>query len=246
MTASSEIQAAARRVIEENKRLRQMLKSRGASDSEIDGSSPESPQFPTPASVLEEMVETRKPCRPCGDESGNDSGRSSRCASGPPVQPIQQAAKIEAQMPALDQQAPRSAYPETSNLQQISPAPDAGSWLQTSLPPTTYGIDDNLTGTVHQFTNEMPDDYALSYENPVSWLDSYPTPDMASVSSQPDLQQFPETSSCQVAADTIRTFKPEAGYELEQELGCRGLGQDCQVLNTHIFRVMDRYTDSAV
>ena len=51
------------------------------------------------------------------------------------------------------------------------------------------------------------------------------------------------TSSCQIAATTIRTFKPEAGYEVEAELGCR-VGEDCQVANDRIFGLMDRYADS--
>ena len=52
-------------------------------------------------------------------------------------------------------------------------------------------------------------------------------------------------SSCQIAADTIRTFSPTAGYELEQELGCRALGEDCNVPNSRIFNVIDRYTVGA-
>jgi hypothetical protein len=52
-------------------------------------------------------------------------------------------------------------------------------------------------------------------------------------------------SSCQIAADTIRTFSPTAGYELEQELGCRAPGEDCNVPNSRIFNVIDRYTVGA-
>lgn len=49
-------------------------------------------------------------------------------------------------------------------------------------------------------------------------------------------------SSCQIAADSIRTFSPEAGYELEKQLGCRVPGQDCAVPNMKLFNVIDSYT----
>lgn len=57
--------------------------------------------------------------------------------------------------------------------------------------------------------------------------------------------QYSDHSSCQIAAQTIRTFSPTAGYELEQELGCRAPGEDCNVPNQRIFTVIDRYTVDA-
>lgn len=135
--------------------------------------------------------------------------------------------------------------PGIDYVQQTITAPEAEYSAQPNQPPVQYAFDTGMSGPPQHFQNEFSNDYAMQYDSQLGWLDQYPTPDPTSTSSQPDLH-FSETSSCQVAAGTIRTFKPEAGYELEQELGCKGAGQDCEVLNTHIFRVMDRYTDSAV
>ncbi|KAI5248484.1 hypothetical protein E4T43_01254 [Aureobasidium subglaciale] len=71
--ASAEIQAAARKVLDENKRLRRLLRQQGFSDADIDG--PEHDEFassPLAAEMLDVMLVTRKPCRPssgsgCGD-----------------------------------------------------------------------------------------------------------------------------------------------------------------------------------
>jgi hypothetical protein len=57
--------------------------------------------------------------------------------------------------------------------------------------------------------------------------------------------QYNDHSSCQIAAESIRTFSPTVGYELEQELGCRAPGEDCNVSNQRIFSVIDRYTVGA-
>lgn len=66
---------------------------------------------------------------------------------------------------------------------------------------------------------------------------------MGPYQAQDDSYAMPEqsgTSSCQIAATTLRTFKPEAGCEVEAELGCRA-GEECQVANDKIFGLMDRY-----
>ncbi|KAK4924670.1 hypothetical protein LTR66_016448, partial [Elasticomyces elasticus] len=64
--ASAEIQAAARKVVDENRRLRQLLKDRGFSDADIDAECsvyhPDNPPFPGPAGALEDMLGKRWPC----------------------------------------------------------------------------------------------------------------------------------------------------------------------------------------
>ncbi|MCJ1259091.1 hypothetical protein MMC24_006926 [Lignoscripta atroalba] len=62
--AASEIQTAARRVAEENKRLRALLRARGVSDDEIDGHLEKSFGEPvvSTARSLDAMLSTRKPC----------------------------------------------------------------------------------------------------------------------------------------------------------------------------------------
>ncbi|KAI4728014.1 hypothetical protein E4T49_04236 [Aureobasidium sp. EXF-10728] len=87
--ASQEIQSAARKVLEENKRLRRLLRQQGFSDADIDGPEhDECAMLPSAAEMLEVMLVTRKPCRPssgCGDsqvcktedEDDTDSRRQS-------------------------------------------------------------------------------------------------------------------------------------------------------------------------
>jgi hypothetical protein len=69
--ASSEIQAAARRVLEENKRLRRLLRAQGLSDADIDGSDhDEYASTPSAADMLNVMLVTPKPCRPSACDDG--------------------------------------------------------------------------------------------------------------------------------------------------------------------------------
>ncbi|KAH0294091.1 hypothetical protein M436DRAFT_46233 [Aureobasidium namibiae CBS 147.97] len=63
--ASQEIQAAARKVLDENKRLRRLLRQQGFSDADIDG--PEHDEYassPSAAEILNVMLVTPKMCRP--------------------------------------------------------------------------------------------------------------------------------------------------------------------------------------
>jgi len=74
--------------------------------------------------------------------------------------------------------------------------------------------------------------YGVNYNEPFEWQNQFQTPTQV-----PDVSQ---TTSCYVAADAIRSIKPELGYELEHELGC-GNGMECNVANTTIFNLMDRH-----
>ncbi|CAD0089185.1 unnamed protein product [Aureobasidium vineae] len=77
--ASQEIQSAARKVLEENKRLRRLLRQQGFSDTDIDG--PEHDEFassPSAAEMLDVMLVTRKPCQPSSG-SGSGCGDSQVC-----------------------------------------------------------------------------------------------------------------------------------------------------------------------
>ena len=91
----------------------------------------------------------------------------------------------------------------------------------------------------------MPMDQSLG------WLQNYPTADFIKGVPQPHLEPNTQcgpsgTSSCEDAANSIRVFKPEMGYELEQELGCRRVGEQCQVSNQEVFRLVDKYTSNGV
>ena len=72
--ASQEIQAAARKVLDENKRLRRLLRQQGFSDADIDG--PEHDEYassPSAAEILNVMLVTPKMCRPSSTSACGDS-----------------------------------------------------------------------------------------------------------------------------------------------------------------------------
>lgn len=88
--------------------------------------------------------------------------------------------------------------------------------------------------------------YDISAADQMAFMNAYGQVPMTHPQNVPSNNSHQDgRSSCQVAADTIRTFSPNAGRELEQELGCRAAGEDCSVSNRKIFNVIDRYTVGA-
>lgn len=72
--ASQEIQTAARKVLDENKRLRRLLRTQGFSDADIDGPEhDEHASSPTAAEILNVMLATPKVCRPSSTSACGDS-----------------------------------------------------------------------------------------------------------------------------------------------------------------------------
>ncbi|KAH0238331.1 hypothetical protein KCV06_g276, partial [Aureobasidium melanogenum] len=130
--ASQEIQAAARKVLEENKRLRRLLRNQGFSDADIDG--PEHDEFassPSATEMLEVMLVTRKPCRPssgsgCGDsqmcktEDDDDDDADSRRQSviSAPAAPVSATAK-----PQQKQLRPLALAPAPASTAAAAPTP---------------------------------------------------------------------------------------------------------------------------
>lgn len=145
--ASAEIQAAARKVLDENKRLRRLLRQQGFSDAEIDG--PDHDEFassPSATEMLDAMLVTRKPCRPssgsgCGDSQmckveDDTTSRRQSCASAPaasahiapeqqrPLQPIAlaPAAVAVAQSPQSHEPLSQQQHHHQLQLQHQAPA----------------------------------------------------------------------------------------------------------------------------
>ncbi|KAK5121483.1 hypothetical protein LTR85_005316 [Meristemomyces frigidus] len=244
--ASAEIQAAARRVVDENRRLRQLLKQQGLSDTEIDGipiDVPESSQFPTAASGLESMIGQRRSCAPGSDcGSGPAGGRRFSCDPSPPAQPASAQHSLP-QPPRVQPSPPLKLQPQPQPHQQQFPLPMAPPHQQYPSPmsavssgvptpsnaqfATTQALSYGSSIPAHQSM-----DYDFHFNEPFAWDGNYQT-------SQPEVGN---SSSCYVAAGAIRAIKPDIGYELETELGC-GDGRECDVPNSQIFSIMDRYAD---
>lgn len=227
VSASTEIQAAAKGVVEENRRLRDLLKAYGVSDAEIDGASGR--QGSIAADMLEAMVNTRQPCGPGdGCHPVPDPTHQMQPASYVPLQPMRQLSASQAPGPNL--------HPITTAPQYLSQLPSPAS-----LPERKHSSD-----TVYSPIDQGPAVHPLHGYNipanpPPGFSGGYGEHIMSQNIPRTDAQ-YDGLSSCQIAADTIRTFSPSAGYELEQQLGCRAPGEDCSVSNMRIFNVIDRYT----
>ncbi|OTA38067.1 hypothetical protein BTJ68_02145 [Hortaea werneckii EXF-2000] len=116
--ASAEIQSAARRVLDENKRLRQLLKQQGLNDAEIDGMQDDKAdqmQYPNAASALEGMIGQRKAC------GSGDGG----CGSGNTTPPQERSA---AQTTIIPKSEPMSAPPQLPHDYSIDFNDTMGAW----------------------------------------------------------------------------------------------------------------------
>jgi hypothetical protein len=213
--ASAEIQTAARKVVDENKRLRQLLKQQGLSDAEINGLSTESAET-NAANELEAMLGTRKPC---GTECSNsNSSRAMSCSTTSSSTQVERYDNEPTQQAAMQSNAPSSTVQATN----------ASTNLHLLLPATTTSSDHDRFPTL-----------ALPYSPTLDWIDSHEVSQDFYLS-----QSLPETtgtSSCYTAAEVVRSIHPGLGPELEHELGCCD-GNECTVPNSCIFQVIDRYS----
>ena len=199
--ASAEIQAAARKVANENKRLRQLLKQQGLTDAQIDNTQLGSARDVQNPSVLalEGMLSLRRSCGPGSQCDSSDSAR--RPSSTSTTTPV-------------------------STTQDFSMS-GVGTLAGAGFPaahPHAYTTGPSIPSTSAA--------YDLPYNEIYPWDDQYNTIEPNAIG---------DSSSCRVAADAIRTFKPDLGEELEQELGC-GSGMECSISNTQVFNIMDRYS----
>ncbi|EKG13415.1 hypothetical protein MPH_09441 [Macrophomina phaseolina MS6] len=235
--ASAEIQAAAKRVLDENRRLRALLRHKGVSDAEIDSfTDTDSPSASHSSDALETMLSTRRPCKP---QSG--CGTGSGCSSKSPAQ------QPPAAMPQLDtnpapsvptplsQMSPQ-AYVSAVSMTSALNAPTASASPMSAEPPVQH----HLSPAVPAITTSAYDPtyatyYGASMHSSWAWPGAI---DMSMISAP----QAPNTSSCVHAASIIREMRNDLGPELEQDLGCSGPDQDCKVDNNVVFELVDKYS----
>lgn len=281
--ASTEIQTAARRVLEENRRLRLLLKQQGLSDSDIDGFSssaasspsikPENPQFPLASTTLDQLLTTRRQCRPGSVCDSEETPRRQSCvpsiASQPPPQPYQNSPTTNALPRQLEQQQ-HQHQPQPQHI-SIRPAPP-----QLSSPQARPLSSMSSTADHENYQQHQPDYPVYDPQSHADYMYPMPIENMGNLAqwnlppashqqppiatSLPQQQQsfMPATSmpgtdiyaggdmdssSCYVAADAIRSFNVNAGPEVERALGCRD-SSECQVSNNVVFELMDHYSAS--
>lgn len=236
--------------------MRDLLKAYGVPDAEIDRASGR--QGSVAASSLEAMASSR---RPCGDDTG--------CTNSPVLNvPAIQPRPIQQAQQQPNQQQPSSSQPNlcprpTLEIPQTIATPQYPNQMLSpcSLPGRKQSYDQDLPPPMLQDHHQdptntpfptfgLPMDNQPHHHQQQQQLSAHDFPDPHSMDfhqdpSDPMAQthhQYDDLSSCRIAANTIRTFSPNAGYELEQELGCSAPGEECAVPSLRMFNVLDRYT----
>lgn len=240
--ASAEIQGAARKVLEENRRLRAMLRTRGVPEAEI-------------AAALGFDDRTLEPSPPTSTSTSSSAAPALLTAldrrwayNGPnPADPTSTLDPVSIttapQVPAAalsplsipTQPALTASMPETNSPHSVVSS--------TGTPPSYIGAPFYPLDTTQgpPIKTELYQNFNYSYDpstnNP--WLfPSEPT-------YNPDIGYY-NTSSCVDAATLIRTGRSDVGTELEVDLGCHSPDQDCRVPNPLVFNMMDKYSHSTI
>ena len=223
--ASMEIQASARLVAEENKRLRAFLQSRGIMSQEIDtavGASSVGSGAPSKVEMLEAKLNAKKPCHA---KSCNGSRSKTGCPRSQPGMSSQLQPSTEAQ----DRTCKRPALLQPLMTTLSNPAPLPASPLLESRLSSSSLTSSALTTPAFSPT-----------EPPLHPADRFheASPDLSAEISPGD-----DTSSCTFAANIITSMRADVSAEdVKAELGC-GQNVECKVNNSMFFTAMDRYTE---
>ena len=217
--ASSEIQSAARRVAEENKRLRALLRARGVGDAEVDEflgrPSTENPQFPSAAAALDAMLKVKRPCRgetPGCSRQGSESSSNNTWEPGSGLPPAQ----------------------DMRNRQEAGVMVPATAITDPVLTPYTQTSSD---GYVHSGYLPLDSTYPSG-----EWI----VQNGHSYDLGEELAGDGGTSSCNFAASVITSMRDGVNVDrVKQELGCTP-GADCTVDSSTLFTVMDHYAGQSL
>jgi len=249
--ASSEMQTAARKVLDENKKLRILLNQKGVSNDEIDAfassassSTPNSPgphdlPSPLPSVSLAKLLSSRRAV------SSTPMSRRQQSEEVPPPPPMQ--------LPTPQLQT--AQLTPLMSMSALSPSP--GSVTSSVSTPTTILSPETFPavhiprapssdpGGEHYSPHHSFEYGHQSYTSnidPSSWQ-PYQNPNGVTsvpVTSYPDFGY----TSCVDAANIIRSMKDDATVNLENALGCDIPGTDSQMDNTRVYTVMDKYNPS--
>lgn len=226
--ASTEIQSAARKVLEENKRLRAMLRTRGVPEREIAAALEQASAAPTLMSMLE-----RK--RANGGVSPVDSNvdlesESSSLVSQTPGNDLAPAALSVSPQATVPHNGAEMYNPNHVMMDPETPSDLANAHFQPIV-----------MAPIPLIKHETGPNYAYpADQNPAdAWV--YQTQSNYTADS---LSQSYSTS-CVYAANIIRA-QADVGPELEADLGCRLPYQDCRVANPIVFNMMEKYSNQSL
>jgi hypothetical protein len=223
--ASTEIQSAARKVLEENKRLRAMLRTRGVPEREIAAALEQASAAPT----LMSMLERRRTNGGASPVDSNVDGES-------------ESSSVIPQTPGIDLApgplaiSPQAAVPhngaEIYNPNPVVLNPETSSGLANAhfqpIAMAPMSVVKHEPGPHYSYP---------AVQNPAdAWV--YQAQSNYATDSLP--QSY--STSCVNAANIIRA-QTDVGPELEADLGCRSPYQDCRVANPIVFNVIEKYSN---
>ena len=245
--ASAEMQSAARKVLDENKRLRALLRQRGMADDEIDsfavGAAPSTPcdslrgspgpadlQSPAPSARLAKMLATRQPI-------------SARRTNNLPVtsSPTESIELASVQMPRRVT-TPMSIAPQLTPIIPFAMSPSPQSMASSTVSTPTSMMSPELFSATPAPPSSDPGDFShlpSSYPfGPSSPFDNHWAAYQAplSATSVPDMSY-----ACADAASIIRGMRSDDGIDLNTDLSCGALAADCKVDNMAVYGVMDKF-----
>lgn len=263
--ASAEIQLAARKVADENRKLRGLLALHGIGEDSIEAYMHSSPtgdqlntQIPTssaPVQNLQHLLQTRKPC--CADmqtsHTVSTSGADSREASLTSVSTAQSSWDPSSLPFSSMQQTgkPRQFMTPTSTSRSTTSSISFHSHHNVSqhqgLTPVSAPRNPSPTSMAKQ-TQMFSLDPRLSQSNNAQYMTHPGVPQQLQSHGGfqspyiPTTPNSPNGNSCVFAADMISNMSGVDSSSVRADLGCPP-GMDCELDNHIIFNVMDRYSE---
>lgn len=217
--ASLEIQASARLVAEENRRLRALLQSLGVVSQETEtaiATSSVEAQAPSRASILEAKLNTKKPCTGEVCKTGSKSRQSNTSSS---LQSLTEPRGGICKQPLTSVSLRTTA---------TNPVPlSESSAMQSRLSSSTLTSSSMATPAFSPM--DLPSHLMDCYEEESRDLSS-------------EISPGNDTTSCTFAVEVITSMRADVSAEdVKAELGC-GKGVECNIDNSTFFSIMDRYT----
>jgi len=269
--ASAEIQVAARKVADENKKLRGLLAQHGIGDDSIEAHLQTSPTTDYTAGyggssaavqVLEQLLQTRKSC--CANGSGPNiqtGPRGGSCDSPASVTTVQSlwdpiysqnmgSRNLSGPIPGgkAASTAHQFMTPGTSNASRTSSVSLGHSPNHIlSNQPAQAHMPRNPGSSMHRhqmfdFDSELLSNPSFSHQaSGEKRLQSIQTHNSSMYSPQPTNRNV---NNCDYATDMITTMAGVDPSTVRADLGCLP-GMDCDVDNHLVFNVMDSYSDGA-
>jgi len=270
--ASAEIQHAARRVADENKKLRGLLAQHGIGDDSIDAylqSSPTSDsvmqgQYGSTSAavqVLEQLLQARKPCcsdgntgaptnsaMSAGSRHSSDSQSTVQSLWDPQRRPVQSTAK----QASTHQFMTSSSSSRASNASIGNASNHSIGHYQrltpVSLPRNPSPASSHARHNPQVFDFDSQLSLSDSYNNHAATARQHLQPRSLPQRSSvyvPTTTTSTNINSCVFATDMITTMAGGDPALVRADLGCMP-DMDCEVDNHLVFNVMDRYTGSGV